>query len=196
MSTFDPAQALRIDLARGQLTLLGSGDRMLVPLESLIDLLAASDHDAIAAFGASIGTGIGRRITDRLGASIEQASVELFTEHLGGELALCGLGSLSVERWGHAMVLAIEGLKDSAALELLVSALIEAALQRALSRDVSVVSFGRKDNVLRLSLLSHHAKDLVESAMTTGKSYGEVLTLLHESIQTTNSTGNATRGES
>jgi hypothetical protein len=192
MSTFDPSQALRIDLARGQLTLLGSGDRMLVPLESLIDLLASSDHDSITAFGASIGTGIGRRIAERLGSSIDQASVELFTEHLGGELALCGLGNLSVERWGYALVLAIEGLKDSAALELLVSALIEAALQRALSRDVSVVSFGRVDATLKLSLLGHHAKDSVERAMTSGKSYGEVLTMLHESTQSANSK----RGES
>jgi hypothetical protein len=192
MSTFDPAQALRIDLARGQLTLSGSGDRMLVPLESLIDLLASSDHDAIAAFGASIGTDIGRRIVERLGSSIAQASVELFTEHLGGELALTGMGNLSVERWGQALVLAIEGLQDSAALELLVSALVEAAIQRSLSRDVSVVSFGRQGDVLKLSLLGHHAKEEVEQAMASGKSYGEVLTGLHQATLAPNSK----RGES
>jgi hypothetical protein len=183
MSTFDPAQALRIDLARGQLTLSGSGDRVLVPLESLIDLLASSDHAAITAFGASIGTGIGRRIAERLGSSIGQASIELFAEHLGGELALTGLGNLSVERWGHALVLSIERLTDSAALELLVSALVEAAIQRSLSRDVAVVSFGRHDNALKLSLLGHHVKEQVEHAIASGKTYGEVLTDLHRAPQ-------------
>ena len=30
-------------------------------------------------------------------------------DHLGGELALLGLGSLGLERWGRALVLTVEG---------------------------------------------------------------------------------------
>jgi hypothetical protein len=192
MSTFDPAQSLRIDLARGQLTLAGSGDRLLVPMESLIDLLASSEHDAIVAFGAGIGTEVGRRVADRLGSAITQSSVELYLEHLGGELALLGLGSLSLERWGHALVLSLEGLKDSAALETVTIALLEAAIQRSLSRDVAVVSFGRQGAAFKMALLGHHVKDEVEGALSAGKSYGDVLSRLHQAMVATS----PIRGES
>jgi hypothetical protein len=195
MSTFDPAQALRIDLARGQLSLAGSGggsgNRLLVPLDSMIDLLSSADNDAITAFGAGIGTDMGRRVRDRLGSAVDQASVELFLEHLGGEIALAGLGSLSLERWGYALVLVLEGLKDAASLEILVAALLEAVIQRALSRDVTVVSLGRQADALKFAMLGRHAKDQVEQAMAAGKSLGDVLTQLHQSTQ-----ANATRGES
>lgn len=193
MSTFDPAQALRIDLARGQLALSGldsgSASRMLVPLDSMIDLLSSCEPEAITAFGAAIGTDIGRRIQTRLGSAIGQASLELYLEHLGGEVALMGLGNLSLERWGYAVVLVLQGLKDATALELLVSSLLEAALQRSLSRDVSVVSFGRppsadSEPALKFALLGSHAKDEVEQALASGKSYGDVLTHLHQMTET------------
>lgn len=183
MSTFDPAQALRIDLAQGKVSLAGSGERVLVPVESLIDLLAASDEEAIRGFGASLGTDMGRRIVERLGNAVERASVELYVEHLGGELALTGLGCLSVERWGHALVVVIDGAKDSAAIETLLMALIEAVVQRSLSRDTAIVSLGRQGDSLKFALLGSHAKDEVEHALSTGKSYGDVLTSLHRATK-------------
>src|SRR5512145_1061883 len=107
-SSFDPAQALKIDLSRGQLTLAGSSGRILVPIDGLVALLDACSEESLSAFVATLGTDMGRRIAERLGSAIEQATVELYLEHLGGELALTGLGNLTVERWGRALVLCVE----------------------------------------------------------------------------------------
>ncbi|HMA94195.1 MAG TPA: hypothetical protein VKP30_16000 [Polyangiaceae bacterium] len=196
--TFDPAQALKIDLSRGQLTLHGSSGRFLVPTEGLIDLLAASSTEAIAAFGAGIGMEIGRRVADRLGTRIDQASVELFLEHLGGELALTGLGSLSVERWGKALVLCLESIKvqgsqHAACLERVLAALIEAALQRSLSRDVSAMLLAHDDSTWRFLVAGRHARPQVERWLASGLSYGDVLTRLHRADSLDSGT---TRGKS
>jgi hypothetical protein len=192
-STFDPAQALKIDLSRGQLSLMGSSGRVLVPTESLAELLAASTNEAISAFGAGIGTDIGRRILERLGSAIERATIELYLEHLGGELALSGLGSLSVERWGKALVLCLEGLGDSAGLESMVMSLIEAAIQRSLSRDVVVLRLAKTDGLLRLIVSGRHAKFQIEQWQAAGLSYGQILTNLHQNPLVEAS---STRGES
>jgi hypothetical protein len=178
--TFDPAQALKIDLSRGQLTLLGASGRILVPADGLIDLLAASTPETVAAFGAGMGTEIGRRIAERLGSAIERATVELYLEHLGGELALAGLGSLSVERWGKALVLCVEGLRDSAALVAVVLALIGAAIQRSLSRDVAVMLLTKGDGTVRYLVAGRHVEAQVERWLASGLEYGQVLTKLHQ----------------
>lgn len=181
--TFDPAQALKIDLARGQLTLLGSSRRLLVPADCLVDLLAASSDEAVAAFGAAMGTDIGRRLAERLGSAIERASIELYLEHLAGELSLVGLGSLSVERWGKALVLRIEGLAEYAALEGVVHALVAAAIQRSLSRDVAVLSLSKDEGILRLLVVGRHARAPIEAWQAAGLSYGDILTKLHQSTE-------------
>ncbi len=191
--TFDPAQALKIDLSRGQLSLMGSSGRVLVPIDGLIDLLAASSNEVVAAFGAGMGTEIGRRIADRLGSAIERASIELYLEHLGGEIALTGLGNLSVERWGKALVLCIEGLRAAAGLESMVLSLIEAAVQRSLSRDVAVTLLSKGDGLLKLLVAGRHAQAQVEQWLSSGLSYGDVLTKLHQS---TSEQASSSRGES
>lgn len=191
--SFDPARALKIDLSRGQLTLQGSSGRVLIPTEGLIELLGATSADSIAAFGAGMGADIGRRISDRLGAEIQQASVELYLEHLGGELALTGLGSLSVERWGKALVLCVEGLKLEACLERVIASLLEAALQRSLSRDAAAILLSREGGCLRFLVAGRHARAKVEQWLAEGVPYGDVLTKLHQA--TASGTG-TTRGDS
>jgi hypothetical protein len=182
--SFDPAQALKIDLSRGQLTLQGSSGRVLIPTEGLIELLGATSDNSVAAFGAGMGAEIGKRIADRLGAEIHQASVELFLEHLGGELALTGLGSLSVERWGKALVLCVEGLKSEACLERVIASLLEAALQRSLSRDAAAILLSREGGSLRFLVAGRHARPKVEQWLASGVPYGDVLTRLHQASAT------------
>ncbi|HEY5960376.1 MAG TPA: hypothetical protein VIV60_27670 [Polyangiaceae bacterium] len=187
---FDPAQALQIDLSRGQLTLRSqtgptatgpnAASRLLIPTEGLLDLLSTSSPDAIAALGAGIGTDMGRRVHERLGSAIERASVELYLEHLGGELALSGFGCLLVERWGHALVLCIEGQRDSEALSTLLGSMLEAAIQRSLSRDVVVIQLTKTEGTIRFLVAGRHAEGPVKDWLATGMSYGDVLTRLHQ----------------
>src|SRR5512142_292650 len=142
---FDPAHALKLDFDQGQVTLRGQGPCLVVPKGALLDLLSNAGDEATLNFGQQLGTEVGRRMVENLGSGIDTASIETFVEHLGGELALLGLGALAVERWGEALVLVVEGGPAGETGVALASAVIAGALQRALSRDVAVVELMKRD---------------------------------------------------
>jgi hypothetical protein len=176
---FDPTRALRVDLEQGLLTLQGGGSRVLCPTDALVKLLDAADTETLRAFGVELGTDLGRRIGDRFGSTINMATMELFLEHLGGEIALMGLGCLSIERWGRALVFAVTGLGTGKSLTTLMAALLEGALQRSLSRDVAIVPIGRTDDVLRLVGVGRRVASDVQGWLDQGVSFAEVLVRLH-----------------
>src|SRR4051812_14422443 len=102
---FDPSKAVTFDLASGLVHIEGAPSRLLVPAEALGALCAAAGDGATAAFGRAIGVPMGRRIASRFagdsadaGDSVRKASVEEIVDHLGGEMAIAGLGSLAIER--------------------------------------------------------------------------------------------------
>jgi hypothetical protein len=177
---FDPAQALKFDLGRGQVTLQGQGACLLVPKEALLELLSAAGEEATRNFGRQLGVEVGRRVAGRLGSDIHQASIETFVEHLGGELALLGLGSLAVERWGMALVIVIEGPTLNKSGVTLVSAVVSGALQRALSRDATVLELAQSEGKLRLLVVSKDTAPKVQQWLTQNVAWGEVITRLHE----------------
>ena len=107
---FDPSYALEFDFSRGQVRMANAGERVLVPSDALLALCHGTNEDEVVRdFGRRLGTEAGRVMNDRLGQAW-QASLETVVEHLGGELALMGLGSLGLERWGHALVLSFRPL--------------------------------------------------------------------------------------
>src|SRR5689334_22347123 len=107
---FDPSQALTFDLAHGLVHLEGAPSRLLVPADGLLVLARAAGPAAVATFGRSLGDAMGRRVASRLAEAegVRAATVEVVVEHLGGELALIGLGSLGLERWGRALVMVVD----------------------------------------------------------------------------------------
>src|SRR5262249_55758598 len=107
---FDPSKAVTFDLSHGLVHLEGAPSRLLVPAEALGALAAAAGAEATRAFGRTLGEALGRRAGGRLaeGGGLRGASADAVIEHLGGELALAGLGSLSLERWGRALVLVVD----------------------------------------------------------------------------------------
>jgi hypothetical protein len=177
---FDPTREMKFDLGRGQVTISGRAPCLVVPREALLELLDAAGQGAARNFGQQLGIELGRRLAERLGSGIEQASVQSFVEQLGGELAMVGLGALGVERWGHALVITIDGAPSAKAAVALVSAIISGALQRALSRDVSVVELSQIDARLRLLVVSPKTAAKVENWLGSKVAWGEVLTRLHE----------------
>ena len=106
---FDPSHAVRFDLSRGQVKLDGREDRLLLPSEVVLELWREASDEAKKSFGHRLGSEIGRRVAGRLGA-VAGSSIAAVVEHLGGDLALAGLGSFSVERWGRALVLRMSPL--------------------------------------------------------------------------------------
>jgi len=176
---FDPTHALKIDFDQGQVTLRGQGPCLVVPKGALLDLLSNAGDDATSNFGQQLGVEIGRRMVESLGSSITSASVECFVEHLGGELALLGLGTLTVERWGQALVIAVDAAPAGATGTALVSAVIAGALQRAVSRDTTVLELMKSDTTLRLLVVSKTVGAEVKQWLAQGVPWGSVLTRLH-----------------
>src|SRR5271165_5282719 len=101
-SSFDSTHAVRFDVPRGSVRTRGDDDRvLLVPTAALDDLVLSASPEAVEALGRALGAAIGRRAANRMGDP-QSASMDSFVAQLAGEAAICGVGALSVERWGRA----------------------------------------------------------------------------------------------
>ncbi|MCA9597017.1 MAG: hypothetical protein KC776_27065 [Myxococcales bacterium] len=167
---FDPSRAVKFDLASGQID--ADGSRVVIPADAVMQLWRAAGEDAQRDFGRRIGTEIGRQIAEQLETPAE-ASIESVLEHLGGHLALLGFGSLSLERWGQALVLVVEGspLDDA-----LIAAVLEGAIQRGLGRDVHAVPLVPSRFLMTGATGAGRARGWLEE----GVRWSEVIARLHE----------------
>src|SRR4051794_1922332 len=102
---WNPTHAVRFEIRRGRVSVGGDAARLLIPPEALLQLFAGAGKESVRDFGRRLGTELGRRIASRLDGS---SPVSTMVEHLGGELALSGLGSLGVEIWGRALVFTVD----------------------------------------------------------------------------------------
>jgi hypothetical protein len=175
---FNPSGSVSFDLVRGRVDC--GGEHVLVPADALVDLCRAAGDEAVSDFGRRLGTAIGRRIADRLGDSAMSASLEDILDHRGGELALLGLGSLGLERWGRALVLLVEGGPFGQQLDRLLGAVLEGAIQRAFGRDSRAVKLIRDDRQVRFLIANAASASRVNEWLGSGLSYGDALTRLQQ----------------
>jgi hypothetical protein len=182
---FDPAKSVTFDLTHGQVHLEGAPSRVLVPAAALAAICAAAGADATAALGRALGEAMGRRIATRFGGeaegatSVRSASLEAIVDHLGGELALAGLGSLGIERWGRALVLVVDQSPLGAQGDGLLAAVLESALEQATARSVRTGLLGRDAVRTRFLVAAPPALERVRAWIGDGLSWGEALTRLH-----------------
>jgi hypothetical protein len=177
--SFDPSHSVHFDLARGRVALDATDARLLVPPLALLDLCQSAGAEAIAAFGRRLGVDVGRRVAHRLGSELESLGIASWVEHLGGDLALIGLGSLALERWGRALVLTVEGSPLGQEGDALLAAVLEGALERALARPATVFPLHREEGQTRFLVLNASAAGKVRGWLAQGVSWGEVLTRLN-----------------
>lgn len=177
---FDPSHSVKFDIARGTVQLDGSGPRLLVPPDALLDLCKHAGEESLRDFGRKLGTEAGMRVAGQLGNAAETAPMDSFVEHLGGNLALLGLGSLSLERWGRALVFLVSESPLGAAGSHLIAAVIEGALQRSVGRDARVVVLGSDDGNVRLLATGTAGASKVEKWLKEGVAWGDALARLHE----------------
>ena len=180
VSRFDPSHSVKFDLGRGSVHLDGAGPRLLVPPDALIELCKHAGDDSLTNCGRTLGTEVGLRITEHWGDGGQSIGVEGFVDHLGGNLALLGFGSLSLERWGKALVFVIEGSPLGAAGDPLLAAVLEGALQRCMGRDGRAVVLGRDDAHVRFLVIGAPGADRARALLSQGKSWGEAIARLHE----------------
>lgn len=178
MAGFDPRHKVHFDFKRGQVLLEGRLAQVLVPAEVLLALCQAAGTEAARDFGRRLGTEVGRRTSASLG-DVQNASVEAVTQHMGGELALLGLGSLGVERWGNALVFTIDHSPPASAH--LLGSIVEGALQRAAGRDTRVIVLVSEPNRVRLLVVNPALENQVGQWLSSGSSWGDVLARLNAS---------------
>jgi hypothetical protein len=178
---FNPTHEVSFDLEQGRISLGGSAGRVLVPADALASLARSAGGDALVDFGRSLGTEIGRRAAARLVGGPDAASTPSVVEHLGGDLALAGLGSLSIERWSRVLVLRMSGSPFGAEGDALLAAVLEGAIQRGLGRDAAVVPLERSDGSARFLAVNATAAESVKDWLAEGVSWGEILSRLNAS---------------
>ena len=174
---FDPSYALEFDFGRGQIRMANAGERLIVPCDALLALCDGASEDAVRDFGRRLGTEAGRALQARLGET-GQASLETVVEHLGGELALMGLGSLGLERWGQALVLSFTHSPLGNAGDLLLGSVLEGALQRAFGRDVVAAKLVRDNQQVRFLIAGRAGADQVNAWLSQGVTWGDALSRL------------------
>ncbi|HET7546064.1 MAG TPA: hypothetical protein VFK05_39615 [Polyangiaceae bacterium] len=174
---FDPSYALEFDFGRGQIRMANASERLIIPCDALLALCQSASEDAVRDFGRRLGTEAGRKMNDRLGEAW-QASIETVLEHLGGELALMGLGSLGLERWGQALVLSFTGSPLGWAGDLLLGSVLEGAMQRSFGRETVAIRLMRDDQQVRFLMAGHSGARKAGTWLAEGVPWGDVLSRL------------------
>jgi pimeloyl-ACP methyl ester carboxylesterase len=178
MPAFDPTRAVRFDLPRGSV-IAGTNERhVLLSCAALDDLVLIAGPDAANAVGRSFGSSIGARVAARLGGTmgVSASPMETVIAHLGGELSLTGLGALSVERWGRALVFVID--RPGAADLGFLASILEGALEACSGRATRCTSLGREKTIVRLLVASDTAVERVRGWLDSGVAWSEVLARL------------------
>jgi hypothetical protein len=174
-SSFDATGAVEFDLSHGAVRAGSNREPVLLLPCSALDDLALSAPAEAEALGRSLGAAIGKRAALRLGEPHE-ASVEGFVAQLAGECALAGIGVVSIERWGRALVVVIE---ESPLAGPLLAPLVAAAIESALGKPVSSALLSRDARMARVLVASEGAVKQVQKATAAGTPWGEALTQLH-----------------
>jgi hypothetical protein len=170
--SFDPMHAVHFDLPHGSVRAGKGGDPvLLVPCDALDDLVRSASKEAVEALGHALGSAIGRRAAARLD-DVRAASLEAFVTQLAGEAAIAGVGFLSIERWGRALVVVIE---KSPLVGTLLAPLVASALESAFGRKVWCALLSRDENTARILVASEGAVGRVIGWIAGGTAWPEAL---------------------
>jgi hypothetical protein len=156
--------------------LRGDERLVLVPPSALDDLASSVGIEAASRFARAIGAAVGRRAAQKLGSieGVFGASLEAFVSELALEVAVSGWGSLSIERWGRAMVVAVE--HAPVADHRLIAALIEGAIEGAAGKAVHGISL--RGEVARILVVGEKTAERVRDWIAEGMSGQDVIARL------------------
>ena len=171
---FDPNGSVRFDLKRGAAS-DARGARLLLVPSAALEALGEAHPAAAAQLGTELGRACGERVAARLGgdSGVRNATLEVVVSHLAGELAIAGIGSVEIERWGRAMVLTVTN--PSVAGDELLGAVLAGAISAATSREVATAALGKDGGAMRFFVGSKKTADKVRGLVSKGTSLGEAL---------------------
>jgi hypothetical protein len=175
-SSFDATHVVRFDLPHGSVRAGGGGDRvLLVPTAALDDIVLSAPPEAVEALGRALGAAIGRRAAARL-KDPQASPVDEFVTQLAGEAAIAGIGALSIERWGRALVVVVE---DSPLVGTLLGPLVSSAVESASGRRVWCALLSRDEHTARIFVGSERAVVRVREWIASGTPWSEAIVRLH-----------------
>jgi hypothetical protein len=172
---FDPTSAVRFDLARGSVLGPGEERQVLLSCAALDDLIVVAGPDAAASVARAMGTTIGKRVAQRLGGSrgVRESALDRVIPELAGELSVVGIGVVTLERWGRAIVVAIENPAVSHLPFL--SAMVEGVLEAATDAPVRCAPLGRDEDIARILVAGDAAIARARDMLARGAQWFEVL---------------------
>ncbi len=176
---FDANGAVRFDVTNGAASDAAGARLVLVPAAAL-EALERTTPGALAQVGSEVGRGCGARVAAKLGgdAGVRAATLETVVTQLAGELAIAGLGAVSLERWGKALVIVLAN--PSVSSDGFVSAVLAGALGAAAGREVFLAPIGREGTVARYYVGTQQTMIRCRSLVSQGKSWGEILAALQK----------------
>jgi hypothetical protein len=185
-AAFNPSEAVTFDLAYGHVHLDGAPSRVLIPADALVELCRAAGPDEVKKLGRAVGEAMGRRVAVRLAGSagdrsevVRKAGFEAVITHLAGELALLGMGALSAERWGKALVLIVDQSPLGEAGDDLLGAVLETALESLVSAEARVLCLQRDGVRGRFLVAAPATAERARERLARGENWGSVLASLH-----------------
>jgi hypothetical protein len=174
-------EPLRFDLATGQVKTAAGERLLLIPLSTLDDLAKSAGAATASRVARGLGVAMGRRAAAKLGSvdGVRGASLEAFVTELAFEVALSGWGSLTLERWGKAMVLALE--HAPVADRGVVAALVEGAIEAAAGREVhgAALDGNGGGGAVRVLLANEKTAEKARLWTAEGVAAGEIIARLH-----------------
>ncbi len=171
---FDPNGSVRFDLKRGAASDARGARLVLVP-SAAVEALEQSHPAAAAQLGTDLGRACGARVAARLGgdSGVRNATLEVVISHLAGELAVAGIGSIEIERWGRAMLLVVKNASTSG--DAFLGAVLAGAVSAATSRDVATALVEKNAGALRFFVGSRATADRVRGMAAKGTKLGDLM---------------------
>jgi hypothetical protein len=189
---FNPSRSVVFDLARGGVHVGASPDRpsggahVLVPADLLATLI---DHYAGArTIGHTIGGEVTRRALARVdsvssgrpGSNLRGLALNEVVDLVGGELALLGLGSLRVERWGDAMLFVLDPCSLDERADAFIEGIIEGIVEIGGGRQAQAALIDRTNETARVLVGRAAAVDRARELAKVGTPFTEIVTELQE----------------
>lgn len=174
--TFRVENKCQFDLSKGVATSDNAQSLVLVPATVLTRMIAELPADAAAKCLRAFGQELGDRGRARL-SSPSHVTMENVLGELAVEFAAAGLGMLSFERWGRALVVVLSHgpLQGTSA-----AALVEGAMSGISGRAVVGARLFDEGGLTRVLLTSQKGADRVAELLKNGMSWGHALTELQK----------------
>ncbi len=174
----DLTHAVRFDLPRGSVHGAGEERAVLLPTSVFAELVLAAGPEVAVSIALQMGEAMGKRVAQRLGGrdGVREATLEAMVTALAAEISLAGLGALSVERWGKAMVFVIHNVP--AVEHKFLAALFEGAIASSTGSPAHCAVVASDSGGMRILVASATGINRVRGWIAQGTGWGEALVRL------------------